>query len=172
MIAIVSDTHGRDDARLTGRTRSAIERASLVVHAGDFITEPVVDAFAKRAKRFVGVHGNVDTDAVRERLPHTRTVHQGNATIAVVHTVNGGDTELGLLGRDRDADLVVHGHSHRPRYVWTGAVGLLNPGSHAQPRGNRPGHAELVVRETRIEGELVEPDGTTIQRFSLPLGAG
>jgi hypothetical protein len=42
---------------------------------------------------------------------------------------------------------------------------VLNPGSHADPRWNRPGHAELTVDPPA--GRLVEPDGTPIQSFEL-----
>ncbi|MFW5896418.1 MAG: hypothetical protein ACOCUA_03445 [archaeon] len=45
---------------------------------------------------------------------------------------------------------------------------LLNPGSHATPRGQRPGYATLVASEDGLAGTLREPDGTVVGRFSVP----
>ncbi len=165
MIVVLSDTHGKTGPRLEGRTADAVEEADVLIHAGDFIREPVLDAFEELAPAFYGVYGNVDDDAIRARLPRSRTVEVEPFRLAVIHTVDGGDTELSIFGKDLEADIVIHGHSHRPRYDWTGEIGLLNPGSHAQPRGNRPAHAELEIVDRRLSGRIVQPDGTVIQRF-------
>jgi len=45
VITVVSDTHGTDGHRLEGRTLEAVREANLVIHAGDFTTETVLDAF-------------------------------------------------------------------------------------------------------------------------------
>jgi len=74
---------------------------------------------------------------------------------------------LGLLGRERQADLVVFGHSHVPGYDDTGAVALLNPGSHARPRGGPPAHAELVPAGDGLDGRLVERDGSVRREFRV-----
>ena len=71
-----------------------------------------------------------------------------------------------MAGRQSNADLVVYGHSHDPG-VQDGSVPLCNPGSHADPRWNRPAHAELEWDETAklARGRLVEPSGETFERF-------
>jgi len=61
--------------------------------------------------------------------------------LAVTHTRRGGATALSLFGRERDADAVVFGHSHRPTFDDSGAIPLVNPGSHAEPRGGSAGYA-------------------------------
>lgn len=169
MIAVVSDTHGQADPRLAGRTAAAVDAADVVVHAGDFVREAVLDAFAKRSSRLVAVYGNVDDDAVRGRLAERRTISVDGATIALTHTISGGPTGLATFGRARGADLVIFGHSHRPGYEWTGELGLLNPGSHAQPRGHRAAHAELEVADGRLTGRLVTVEGETFARFEIDL---
>jgi len=180
MLVVCSDTHGTDDARLTGRTREAVAAADRVVHAGDFTTATVLDAFRNRADHLVAVHGNADTAAVQERLPPAATTTYAGATIAVTHTERGGATALSLFGRQRGADLVVSGHTHRPT-VDTSEAGptLLNPGSHADPRGHRAVHAELwaagsdavppdAPAETGLVGVLRSPDGDVIGRIRVP----
>ena len=165
MIAVLSDTHGTEDARLAGRAEEAVEDARLVVHAGDFTTLPVLEAFEDASQRLVAVHGNVDDDRVRARLPAKESVDVGGARVVVVHGDRHGETARAMLGREEGADLVVSGHSHRPGVVDAGDVTLLNPGSHADPRGNRPAHAELDVTGEGLRGRLVDRDGTVFEEF-------
>ena len=159
MLVVVSDTHARTHHELTGRTLDAVREADVVVHAGDFNREPVLDAFYDVASTFYGVHGNTDDDAIRDRLPAARTFAYEGVRFAVTHTRNGGATALSLFGRERDADVVVFGHSHRPTLDSGENVTLLNPGSYNQPRGNRPAHAELTPVAGGLRCRLVTPDG-------------
>ncbi|WP_160132926.1 metallophosphoesterase [Halococcus salsus] len=167
MICVVSDTHGTDGHRLTGRTLDAVREADLTLHAGDFTAEVVLDAFEDEARDLRAVHGNNATRGVRDRLPTERVVEHDGIRIAMTHGDRHDETTLSLFGREADADLVVFGHSHDPDFVEAGKIGLLNPGSHADPRWYRPGHAELDVDETGIEGELREPDGEVFETFRL-----
>lgn len=188
MLTVCSDTHGTEDARLTGRTREAVDAADVVVHAGDFTTEAVLDEFRDRATRLVAVHGNADTPAVQDRLPDAATATYGGVQIAVTHTQRGGATALSMFGRQRGAALVVSGHTHRPTVDSSGnAPTLLNPGSYADPRGHRAAHAELwapgtedvpdafqqdVVTETALVGALRSPDGERLGRIHVPATGG
>ncbi|MFC6837426.1 metallophosphoesterase [Halomarina ordinaria] len=165
MITVVSDTHGRTGHRLAGRTLDAVREAALVVHAGDFCTEAVLDAFEAESAAFAGVVGNNDTPGVRERLPETRVVEHGGVRLAVAHGHEHTDTSLALFGRQSNADLVVVGHSHRPGFDYLGEVPVLNPGSHADPRWYEPAHAELHTDPLR--GELVRPDGSVVESFAV-----
>lgn len=182
MLVVCSDTHGIDDTRLQGRTRAAVTAADLVIHAGDFTTPAVLDAFREAATRLVAVHGNADDSAVRARLPAAATTTYAGTRIAVTHTERGGATALSLFGRERGAALVVSGHTHRPAVVDAeGGPILLNPGSHADPRGNRPGHAELWAAgdedvppaapqdaKTGLVGVIRTPGGDVIERVHVP----
>jgi len=170
MLVVLSDTHSTDETRLRGRTREAVTDAALVVHAGDFYTEQVLDRFEQTASVFRAVFGNNDGPALRDRLPETRTVEYGGVRFAVTHRHRSGDTGLIMLGRGRDADAVICGHSHRPRFDATTALPIVNPGSHAQPRGNRPAHAEFEQRDGGLAGRLVTPDGAVFERFELTAG--
>jgi putative phosphoesterase len=167
MLVLLSDTHGTDDHRLTGRTLEAVREADLVAHAGDFTTEAVLSAFRDLTGRFDAVHGNADRPAVSDRLPTALTFEYGGVRFAMTHRRRGGDTGLVMFGRERNANVVVHGHTHRPRFDDSGAVALLNPGSHADPRGNRPAHAELEPTDGGLAGRLVTPDGDVLTRFDL-----
>jgi putative phosphoesterase len=170
MLVIVSDTHGRTAPKLQGRTAEAVREADLVVHAGDFYREPVLDAFESTARSLRAVYGNNADAAIRDRLPEVRTVQYAGVRFAVTHRHRNGDTGLVMLARERRADAVVCGHSHRPRFDDTGSIPILNPGSHAQPRGNRPAHAELDPvdgPQDALDGRLVTPDGEVFETFCI-----
>ena len=189
MIAIFSDTHSASGHELEGAALRAAREADVVIHAGDFTSEAALEAFQEECAVFFPVHGNADSAAVRERLPTARVVEACGVRFAVTHRRDGGGTGLAMFGRSRDADVVVSGHSHRPTVVETEDVLLLNPGSHADPRGNRPGFAVIEPRtdgkmseqnETEseqgevaddgrkaFEGEIREPAGTNVTSFEL-----
>lgn len=173
MIAIVSDTHGIDGHRLAGRTLAAVREAELVVHAGDFTTEAVLDAFESVAgadvggAEFVAVTGNNETRGVRDRLPSQQVVERAGVRLAVVHGHEHTDEALSLLGRQENAAVVV-GHSHRPGVRQLGATTVLNPGSHADPRRYRAAHAELEPTDEGLSGRIRTPDGETLAEFDLP----
>jgi putative phosphoesterase len=167
VLVVLSDTHGTDGHRLSGRTLDAVREADLVVHAGDFTTTAALSAHREAADDLRAVHGNADESAVREGLPTARTVEALGLRLAVTHRREGGPTGLAMFGRSRDADVVVSGHTHRPTVSDTGEIVLLNPGSHAQPRGNRPAHAELRRVDDGVDGELRRPDGAVLESFHV-----
>ncbi|MFC6719617.1 metallophosphoesterase [Natrialbaceae archaeon GCM10025810] len=182
MIAIFSDTHSVRGHELEGEAFAAAREADRVIHAGDFTSVAALEAFRGECGTLLAVHGNADDPAVADRLPTERVVEvpvgsddSTDATdrtvrIAVTHRRDGGETGLAMFGRSRGADVVVFGHSHRPTVVETEDVLLLNPGSHAQPRGNRPGFAVLEPRADGdgLEGRVLGPDGTLLESFDVP----
>ena len=169
MIVIVSDTHSSRGHELEGAILETVTEADAVIHAGDFTSLEALEAFESTCPVFYAVHGNADSRAVKERLPTVRTVEEAGLRFALTHTRPGGETELAVFGRSRAADIVVSGHTHRPLVREAGDVLLLNPGSYAQPRGNRPGFAvlESEAEKSGYRIELRHPDGTVFERFSL-----
>jgi putative phosphoesterase len=168
VIAVLSDTHSEDGHALAGRAREAVADADAVVHAGDFTTAVALDAFHDAADRLHAVHGNADSPAVRNRLPPARTVDVAGLRVAVTHRQDGGEMGLSLFGRERDADLVVSGHTHTPAVKTTDDAVLLNPGSHADPRGNPAAHAELRSTDRGgVRGELRARDGRVLREFRV-----
>lgn len=166
MLTIVSDTHGATDHRLEGRTLTAVREADLVIHAGDFTTEAVYDAFDREAESLVAVYGNNDERSLRERLPATATVEWEGVRFVVVHGHEHGETGLTMLARQEDADVVVVGHSHRPELAELSDRLLVNPGSHADPRRYRPGHVEVKATDEGIRVKSCRPNGDVVTEVS------
>jgi putative phosphoesterase len=167
MLVVLSDTHATDDPALTDHLREQLAAADLVIHAGDFTTPAVLDRFEDLTDRLVAVHGNADSVAVRERLPATETVETLGLRLLVVHGHEHTETRLSLLARQEGADVVVLGHTHRPGIGQLGGVTVLNPGSHADPRGSQPAYATVGQASGDVEAHLRSPAGELLERHSL-----
>lgn len=173
-IVVVSDTHRTDRPGLRGSLRDAVRSADLVIHAGDFTTGSVVDGFQTVSREFLAVHGNADTAAVKARLPEARSLEVAGVRIAVTHTQRGGETGLSYFGAERGAALVISGHTHRSHVRDTGECILLNPGSHADPRGGEATYAVLEAagqgdpeRVGALTGEIRTLDGEVREVFGV-----
>ena len=59
----------------------------------------------------IAIRGNVDTDHWAERYPDTKMVTLGGRSIYVLHDIH----ELRLDPVSCGVDVVISGHSHRPR---------------------------------------------------------
>ncbi len=131
-LVITSDTHLPSRARdLPATLWAAVDRADVVVHAGDWTSEELLDRLLERSARLIGVFGNNDHGALRERLPEVVRVELGGVRFAVVHETGAKE------GRERradvaypDTDVLAFGHSHIPwDTVSPRGLRLLNPGS-------------------------------------------
>jgi len=167
VLVVLSDAHRESGAGFPDAVAAAVADAERVVHAGDFTTTDALAAVRAAAPRLDAVHGNADEPAVQERLPAARTLTYAGVRVAVTHRRDGGATGLSLFGRSRDAALVVSGHTHRPAVV-DGPPTLLNPGSYADPRGNRAAYATLTPAEAGLSGALRTTDGEAFERFTVP----
>jgi putative phosphoesterase len=131
-LLMMADTHVPKRARdLPAEVWREVESADLVIHAGDWVDERLLDAVAARARRLVGVCGNNDHGTLRERLPDVARVEIEGLRIAVVHETGAAKgREERCSARFPDVDVLVFGHSHIP-WDTTSATGLklLNPGS-------------------------------------------
>jgi putative phosphoesterase len=131
-LVITADTHVPKRARdLPPVLWAAIDSADVVVHAGDWVDESLLDRMLARGARLIGVYGNNDGPALRARLPEVARVELAGLRLAVVHETGGKEgRERRCAARFPDCDLLVFGHSHIP-WDTTAPNGLrlLNPGS-------------------------------------------
>ena len=151
---MLADTHVPARARdLPAEVWAAVERADVVLHAGDWVAEELLDAMVARSRRLIGVYGNNDGAALRARLPEVARVELAGLRFAVVHETGPAK------GRERrcaaafpDADVLVFGHSHIP-WDTTADTGLrlLNPGS---PTDRRRQPAATYLTAEASDGAL------------------
>jgi len=156
-VVLISDTHLPKRARdLPGELWSEIEDADVVVHAGDWVDVALLDELEQRSRRLVGVHGNNDHGALRERLPEVARVELAGVRFAVVHETGGAaGRERRCAERFPDADVLVFGHSHIPWDTTApGGLRLLNPGSPTDRRRQpHPTYLTAAVSAGRL-GEV------------------
>ncbi|MEY9212961.1 metallophosphoesterase [Thermobifida halotolerans] len=155
-LLIISDTHLPRRARdLPEQVWAEVDRADVVVHAGDWCDLAALERLAGRARRLVGVYGNNDGPELRARLPEVARETLEGVRLAVVHeTGPARGRERRCAARFPDADVLVFGHSHIP-WDSTADTGLrlLNPGSPTDRR-RQPYHTYLTARV--LDGTLGE----------------
>lgn len=154
---VVADTHltGATLDRMPAEVWSMVDRADVVLHAGDLLDAAVLEAFAARRPTHA-VLGNNDRGL---RLPEAVELDLGGTAVAMVH--DSGPTagrHRRMARRFPRADVVVFGHSHAPEVGREDDGPLLvNPGSPVQRR-RQPVHtvAWLHLGPDGPSAEVVE----------------
>ena len=160
-IAIVSDTHmPRGSRRIPAECVERLGAADLILHAGDFVSLAVFDELLALGPPVAAVHGNVDENAVRERLGEETTVEVAGMRLGLVHDAGPARGRLARMRRRfPDADAVVFGHSHIPLHESDADLQIFNPGSPTERR-RAPRHTMgmATVEHGRVRFELVALD--------------
>ncbi|PXY20671.1 metallophosphoesterase family protein [Prauserella muralis] len=153
-LLIIADTHVPKRARrLPDAVWREADAADVVVHAGDWVDVALLDELEARAARLIGVYGNNDGPALRERLPEVARAELEGLRLAVIHETGAARGREQRCAREfPDTDVLVFGHSHIP---WDSVAGsglrLLNPGSPTDRR--RQPHCTYLTA-TAKDGEL------------------
>ena len=160
-LVVLADTHIRagSSRRVPEAVYAALERADMVLHAGDLLVPEVLDEL----RRLAPVHavlGNNDVPELAATLPEHLALDLEGVRVAMVHDSGATKGREGRMKRRfPDADLVVFGHSHIPINE-PGVDGqlLFNPGS-ATERRRQPHrtYGEIDLRDGEIvRAEIVE----------------
>jgi putative phosphoesterase len=151
---VLADTHIRPGRarRLPDALYAELERVDVVLHAGDVVTQHLLDELSG----FAPVHavlGNNDGELVGV-LPEVCTLELEGVTVAMVHETGATKGRADRVRRRfPDATVVVFGHSHMPLDE-EGVDGqrLFNPGS---PTERRRAPARTYGRLDISDGRLV-----------------
>ena len=123
-----------------------IAGADLVLHAGDFTSATTFAEIELIGGPLLAVHGNVDEEELRRRLPAERIVGAGGARIAMTHDAGPAKGRLARMRRRfPDADACVFGHSHIPLHEERDGFQIFNPGSPTERRRS-PHHTMGLAR--------------------------
>ncbi|HEX2181168.1 MAG TPA: metallophosphoesterase family protein [Rubrobacteraceae bacterium] len=153
LAVVIADTHiPRRAKALPEDLAPYLERADLVLHAGDLLDPALLEELDAYA-RVEAVRGNLDPAG----LPETREFGFGGARISMVHD---SGPKKGRRGRMRrrfpEARVVVFGHSHIPFLEDEDGLMLLNPGSPTDRR-RQPRHTFALLRADggEVRAEIV-----------------
>ena len=133
-IGLISDTHGL----LRPEAMDVLRGSDFIVHAGD-IGEGVLESLATIAP-VTAVRGNNDRAPWAARIAETEQLRFGEVTLHVLHDLAG----LAIDPKSAGVDVVVTGHSHRPKIERRSGVLYVNPGSAGPVRFNLPVSVALM----------------------------
>jgi uncharacterized protein len=144
---VIADTHIPRRARaLPESLPPHLERADLILHAGDLMDPALLDDLAAYSP-VLAVRGNLDPPEAK--LQDVLEFEFGGVRIAMIHDAG---PKKGRRNRMRrrfpEARVVVFGHSHIPWLEDEEELLLLNPGSPTDRR-RQPGHTFALLR---VEG--------------------
>ena len=149
-VGVISDTHGK----LRAEAVSALQGCALILHAGDIGRAQVLEDLHRLAPRVVAVRGNVDGEWAAA-VPDRAEVDVAGHRVLLLHDL----ARLDLEPRAKGIDVVVSGHSHRPRIERRNGVLYLNPGSAGPRRFRLPvAVARLEVSRSRVDAAIFELD--------------
>jgi uncharacterized protein len=155
LAVVIADTHIPRRARvLPENLLPYLERADLILHAGDLMDPALLESLTAYAP-VRAVRGNLDPPEAK--LPEVVEFELGGVGVAMVHD---SGPKKGRRGRMRrrfpDARVVVFGHSHIPWLEDEGGLLLLNPGSPTDRR-RQPEHtfAVLWVEDGGVRAEVL-----------------
>jgi len=132
-ILVVADTHIPERAeRVPPEMLELIDSMGpydAVIHAGDLVSEEVLEWVRGLAPRAVVVRGNMDYLP----LPLEARLELGGCVLGVYHGhrvyPRGDPVQLASIARRMGVRVLVTGHTHYPFIRRHGGVALLNPGS-------------------------------------------
>jgi len=155
LAVVIADTHlPRRASALPEGLIPYLERADLILHAGDLMDSTLLDELAAYAP-VRAVKGNLDPPELK--LPEVLQFEFGGARIAMIHDSGRKKGRRSRMKRHfPEARVVIFGHSHIPWLENEEDLLLLNPGSPTDRR-RQPEHtfALLWVKEGEVRAEVL-----------------
>lgn len=146
-IGLISDTHGL----LRSEAVAALQGCAQIIHAGDIGKPQVLDGLRLIAP-LEAIRGNIDTADWAQVLPERLDLRIGGLTLHVLHDLKQLDIDPLAAG----VDVVIAGHSHKPKVERRDGVLYVNPGSAGPRRFSLPiSLALLELNDGQAQVELI-----------------
>ena len=144
LLAVLADTHiPRRAEELPEGLLPHLERADLILHAGDLMAPTVLEELAEFAP-VLAVRGNLDPPD--DKLPETLEFELEGVPVAMIHD---SGPKKGRWRRMRrrfpEVRVIIFGHSHIPWLEDEDGLLLLNPGSPTDKR-RQPDYTFALLR--------------------------
>ena len=144
-ILVVSDSHRHD-----GNLKTVIEKTApfdMLIHCGDIEgSEQMIREWAGCPVHMVSGNNDYFSDLPREEEFEIAGYH-AFLTHGHYYYVSFGIDQLVEEAKDRGAQMVFYGHTHRPLLEEVDGITICNPGSISFPRqdGRRPSYATIDI---------------------------
>ena len=151
-ILIVSDTHRKDEN--LQKVIAENKPIDMLIHLGD--SEGSEDKFPLWAGENCEMQMVLGNNDFFSDLDREREIKIGKYRVLLTHghyyNVSLGVERLEQEAIDRNLDIAMYGHTHRPFYEVHNGITILNPGSLSYPRqeGRRPSY---MLMELDDQGE-------------------
>lgn len=147
-IGLISDTHGL----LRESAVESLADSDIIIHAGDIDTPEILDELKKIAPVFP-VRGNMDRNHNGAALPQYEIVKINGISIYVCHDLFQLDLDPAAAG----FEVVVSGHSHRPKIKYRDGVLYINPGSAGPKRFKLPVSVGMLeIEDGRVIPKIID----------------
>ncbi len=158
-IGLLSDTHIPVDAKvLPGQIKEIFRDVDLILHAGDIYETSVLDELESIAPVLAAEGDDDDYDIASDRrVKKKQTLTIDGVNISISHSEPGlgpwsvfpdsrENLEEASFKYSNVTDILLFGHSHRPKVQNRGNFLLVNPGSPTFPYYvHRPGTVALLT---------------------------
>jgi hypothetical protein len=146
-IGLISDTHGL----LRPEAVAALQGCAQIIHAGYIVKPQVLDGLRVIAP-LEAIRGNIDSADWAQVLPERLDLRIGGLTLHVLHDLKQLDIDPLAAG----VDVVIAGHSHKPKVERRDGVLYVNPGSAGPRRFSLPiSLALLELNDGQAQVELI-----------------
>jgi putative phosphoesterase len=147
-VGIISDTHGL----LRSQAIKQLAGTDHIIHAGDIGGPEVVEEL-RRIAPTTAIRGNIDVAEWAKGYPDSELVVLGGRAFYVLHNLK----EIKLDPAASGFDVVISGHSHRPKIDTKKGVLYVNPGSAGPRRFKLPvAVATVTLSEREILPRILE----------------
>ena len=147
-LGIISDTHGL----LRPEALAVLRGCEHIVHGGDIGSAEILAQLAAIAP-VTAVRGNNDNGAWAQALPESELFEFRGIHVYVVHDLADIDIDPVAAG----VEVVISGHSHKPKIEQRDGVTYVNPGSAGPRRFRLPvSVAEVSVSGRQVDARIVD----------------
>ena len=150
-IFVISDTHGNKTAIRS--LKEIMAESDYIVHLGDYARD-IEEIRMQYPAKVISVMGNCDGDISGDEKIFTA---EGFRILAVHGHRFGVKSSLDRLfyyAAEKQADIVLYGHTHRAAITEENGIMLINPGT-LERYGERKTYAYLVLHEKKTVAKIV-----------------
>ncbi len=131
---------------------AALKGCRHILHGGDIDRPEVLDQL-RRLAPVTAVRGNNDRGAWAQAIPEYEVVEFGTVSVYLRHD----EAELDVDPKAAGFQVMMFGHSHRPKIETRDGVLFVNPGSAGPRRFKLPvAVGELLINGDRVQARIIE----------------